>query len=173
MMAKLKRNSLVSGFSGKLGNVVFRQRKDGTTILATPPDFSNRVFSEEQLKTQSRFQQATAYAKVAAKAEPSYAALAQNTPSNAYNLALSDWFHGPVIHEVARYPARLRIDASDNVLVAKVVVTISDEGGQTLEQGEAALVNGAWWEYATTAPDQARILVEAFDLAGNVTRQEA
>ena len=172
-MAKLKRTSLVSGFSGKVGNVVFRQRKDGTTILSTPPDFSNRVFSEGQLHTQSRFQQASAYAKVAARAEPLYAALAQNTPFNAYNLAVSDWFHAPVIHEVARYPGRIRIDASDNVLVTKVVITISDERGQTLEQGEAKLINDAWWEYATTAPGEAKITVEAFDLAGNLTRQEA
>jgi hypothetical protein len=169
-MAKLKRNSSVAGFSGKVGNVVFRRRKDGTTILSTLPDFSDRVFSEGQLNTQSRFQQASAYAKVAAKAQPIYAALAQNTPSNAYNLALSDWYRAPVIHKVARYPGRIRIDATDNVLVSKVVVTISDAQGQTLEQGEAVLINDAWWEYATTAPGEAKITVEAFDLAGNVTR---
>jgi hypothetical protein len=173
-MAKVKNNLVTEGLSGKVGKrLVFRQLRDGSTVLCTTPDFTDRVFSEGQLTHQNRFQQASAYAKVAAKTTLLYAKLAPARNTNAYNLALSDWFHGPVIHEVGRYPGRIRIDASDNVLVTKVVVTIVDEQGQTLEQGEATLVNGAWWEYTATAPDQARIIVEAFDLAGNIARCEA
>jgi hypothetical protein len=65
------------------------------------------------------------------------------------------------------------VDATDNVLVTKVVITISDEQGQILEQGEAGLIDDAWWEYATSASTDGNILVEAFDLAGNVTKYEA
>ena len=55
--------------------------------------------------------------------------------------------------------------------VAKVRVTIFDEEGNTLEQGDAARVYDAWWEFKTRT--KGNILVEAWDLAGNVTKQEA
>jgi len=77
---------------------------------------------------------------------------AKQTHQPAYNLALSDWFHPPVIHEVTRDPSHLRVDATDIVLVTKVIVTISDEQGQILEQGEAGPINDAWQEYATSDP---------------------
>jgi hypothetical protein len=64
-----------------------------------------------------------------------YAELAPARGTNACNLALSDWFNPPVIHEVTRQAGRIRVDATDNVLVAKVVVSISDEERQILEQG--------------------------------------
>ncbi len=36
---------------------------------------------------------------------------------------------------------------------------------------QAGPVNDAWWKYETEVPGN--VLVQAFDLAGNVTRQEA
>jgi hypothetical protein len=170
-MAKVKPNSPIASLSGKLGDkLVFRQRKDGTTIVTVMPDFSDRVFSEGQLATQSRFKEASAYAKVAAKTQPVYAELAERTHQAAYNLALSDWFRAPVIHEVRRLEGRLRVQASDNVLVTRVVVTLLDEQGQTLEQGEAMRVNDAWWEFLTLT--QGHVIAEAWDPAGNVTKYE-
>ena len=65
---------------------------------------------------------------------------------------------------------RIRVKATDNVQVAKVRITILNEQGETLEQGEASLVYGPWWEYETL--EQGSLLVEAFDLAGNRTWQE-
>jgi hypothetical protein len=57
--------------------------------------------------------------------------------------------------------------------VAKVRITILDEQGQRLEQGEAVQVNDAWWELETAAPTEGKVTVEAFDLAGNCTKHEA
>jgi hypothetical protein len=57
--------------------------------------------------------------------------------------------------------------------VAKVRITILDEQGQRLEQGEAVQVNDAWWELETAAPTEGKVTVEAFDLAGNSTKHEA
>src|SRR5215211_9547271 len=156
-MAKVKHNLFTQGLSGKYGNLVFRQMKDGTTVVASLPDFSDRVLSDEQLGHQSRFKQASAYAKIAAKTQPIYKELTQNTSSNPYNLALSDWFNPPVINAVTRQANTILVDAKDNVLITKVVVTIFDKQGQILEQGEAALINDAWWEYAASAPTEAKI----------------
>jgi hypothetical protein len=48
----------------------------------------------------------------------------------------------------------------------------SDEQGKALEEGEAAQVFGAAWrEFETRS--EGNILVEVWDLAGSVARQEA
>ena len=49
---------------------------------------------------------------------------------SAYNMALSDISHPPVIHHIL-------VQASDEVLVAKVNVSVSDEHGRLLEWLEA------------------------------------
>jgi hypothetical protein len=114
--------------------------------------------------------QAAAYAKVASKENPIYAQKARGTAKNAYNLALRDWFKAPVIHRIMWEQGNVRVDAHDDVMVTKVTVTILDEAGQPLERGEAELTLGVWWDYH--AANSGRIRVEAWDLAGNVTRQE-
>jgi hypothetical protein len=164
-MAKVKNNNFTTGLSGKFGNIIFRQMKDGTTVVSAAPDFTDRVFSEAQLDTQSRFQQASAYARAAAREIPLYAQLAEGTSKNAYNVALSDWYHSPVIHQVTVQEGRIHVEATDNVLVSNVRLSISDEQGQTLEQGEAARISESLWEYRTATLGD--VLVEAFDLAGN------
>ena len=169
-MAKVKNNTLTEGLSGKIGGrLVFRQMRDGSTVVCAAPDFSNRVFSDGQLAHQSRFQQAAAYARVAAKTHPIYAKLAQRTMKPAYNITLSDWFHPPVIHAIKRQAGCIRVEAADNVLVDKVFVMILDEEGKTLEKGQAVQVNDAW-EYVSATEGKA--IAEAWDLAGNAVKQE-
>jgi hypothetical protein len=162
---------IISGVSGSLGPDYYaRIRKDGRTIISKKPDFDNRQFSEAQLNVQRGMQQAAAYAKVASKENPIYAQKAAGTAKNAYNLALRDWFKPPVIHRIVWEQGNVRVGARDDLIVTKVTITILDEAGQTLEQGEAELWMGVWWEYH--AANSGRIRVEAWDLAGNVTRQE-
>ena len=55
-------------------------------------------------------------------------------------------------------------------MVTRVTVSILDEEGNCLEQGEAELQQGVRWVYNTVI--SGCVLVEAWDLAGNVTRQE-
>lgn len=152
------------------GALVLRHMRDGRTIIATRPDYSNHEWTEGQKLHHSRFQEAVAYAKHASRAEPLYAQLAAGTAKNAYNLALSDWFHPPVIHAIMRLPGVIRVGVTDNVQVTEVRVTISDEENRLLEQGQAVQVNDISWEYPTTTPGLAR--VEACDLAGNIARGE-
>jgi hypothetical protein len=141
-----------------------------------PPGGTRRsaghVWTPDQSAHHSRFRQASAYARSASKTTPLYAELAKGTAKNAYNIALSDWFKAPVIHRVWRLADRIRVEASDNVLVTRVVITISDEQGRVLEQGEAVRIDDVGWEYITSTPQGATVIAEAFDLAGNVARQE-
>ena len=170
-MAKVKQNIVVQGISGTLGkNLVFRHLKDGSTIISIKQDFSKRVFSKRQLTHQSHFQEAAAYARQAAKTNPIYAELAKGTMNNAYNIAVSDWFNPPVIHQIKHQNGRILIEASDKVLVSKVLVMILDSEENVVEQGEAVFVKDMKWEYVSAT--EGSIRVEAWDLAGNVTRQE-
>lgn len=168
-MAKAKKNVVIRGLQGKIGGLVFREMPDGSTRVSAAPDFSRREFSEGQEAHQTRFREASAYAKNASKREPIYAEIASGTVKSPYNIALSDWFHPPVIHEVVRKDGLVRIRASDNVKVASVRVSVLDESGRVSERREAREVDERWWECAYNAE---RIRVEARDLAGNVTRWE-
>jgi hypothetical protein len=170
-MAKVKRNMIISGVSGSLGEDYYaRITRDGRTIISRKPDFSNRQFSEGQLNVQSRTKQAAAYAKVASKENPIYAKKAAGTSRNAYNLAIRDWHRPPVIDRIQWDAGRVRVSAYDDMMVTGVRVSILDDTGQCLEQGEAELVMGVWWDYQTA--NKGIIRVEARDLAGNVAQQE-
>jgi hypothetical protein len=167
-MAKVKSNVLVRGLSGKFADqVVFRHMKDGRTIVADIPDFSNRELSPDQKEHHERFRQAAAYAKPASKSEPLYAKLAAGTAKNAYNIAFGDWFNPPVIQSVDIADGVIRILAHDDVRVVGVRVMILDGEGKVLEQGEAVLLDGDQWEYMPTATG--KVVVDARDMAGNVT----
>ncbi|HET6596468.1 MAG TPA: hypothetical protein VFG81_12655 [Anaerolineales bacterium] len=170
-MAKVKKNMIISGVSGSLGPDHYaRITKDGRTIISQKPDFGNRQFSEAQLNTQNRTKQAADYAKVASRENPIYAKKAAGTSKNAYNIAFRDWRKPPIIDRIEWRDGKVRVDAYDDTMVTGVVVTILNEEGQCLEQGEAELVLGIWWEYRPAK--KGRIHIEARDMAGNVTRQE-
>ena len=167
-MAKVKDNLVLRGLSGSLGkDLMLRRLRDGRTILCVKPDFSNRKFSDGQISHQQRFREAAAYARKAAKDEPLYAELAAGTMKSAYNVALSDWFNPPVIRRMERIGNMIRILASDDVRVKRVWVILLD-GEQVLEQGEATLAGGDWWEYAIQTRGDT-LIVKVQDLPGNVT----
>ena len=171
-MAKAANNIVLDGVSGKLGGMVIRQMRDGSIRLSARPDFRDRQFSNRQKDHQKRFKEAAAYARQAAQTEPIYAELAGRTMRNAYNIALSDWFHPPAINCVERIGETIRVEASDNVKVAKVRVRILDEKGKVVEEGDAIRrdpeLRPERWEYISNIEGQ--IVVEARDLAGNRTR---
>jgi hypothetical protein len=172
-MAKAANNLLLRGVSGKLRGMVIRQMRDGSIRLSAPPDFSKRQFSNAQKDQQKRFKQVAAYARQAAQLQPVYAELAGSTMKTAYNIALSDWFNPPVIHWIERRGETIRVEASDNVRVAKVRVKILDEKGEVVEEGDAIQrdpeIRPEQWEYASNTEGHT-ILAEAWDLAGNATR---
>jgi len=167
-MAKVVMNELMKALSGQIGGLVFRQMPNGDVLVSMAPNFSRRKFSKGQKKHQQSFREAAAYARSAAKTQPIYAELAKGTLT-AYNIAVSDWFNPPVIHKVQQKDGRILIEASDNVMVTKVVVTVRDDQGAVLEKGEATRGEGNWWEYI---PKTIRntITTEAWDLARNVTK---
>ena len=63
------------------------------------------------------------------------------------------------------------MQATDNVQVTRLLITISDEHGNTLEHGESVLAAEDWWEYKLAA--QGSLLAQAFELPGNVAKANA
>jgi hypothetical protein len=51
-------------------------------------------------------------------------------------------FNPPVIYAIERRGKLIRMEASDNMMVAKVLVTILDAEGKALEQGQAMQAEG-------------------------------
>ena len=171
-MAKFTTNELIRGLRGQVDGLVFRPMPDGTSWVSTVPDFSRRKCSPQQKEHQQRFRRAIAYARQAARTQPVYAGLAQGTMMTAYNIAISDWFNPPVIHGVECHENEILVDASDNVRVVKIVVTVLDEAGTVLEKGEATRPVGDCWTYVPQRVGKT-VIAEAYDLAGNVARFES
>jgi hypothetical protein len=165
-MAKIKKNTLLQGLSGKVGDLVFRQMPDGSTAVSAKPDFSERVCSQAQIDQQGRFKLAQAYASQA-KSQAVYVEHARQHKKRAYNLALADWLRPPVIHSIERQGGRIRVQASDNMQVTKVEVRILDGEGKVVEQGQAEQTDPLCWEYA--AEVEGAVEASAWDLAGNKT----
>jgi len=162
---------------GKLGNLIFRKLKDGTIVVSSAQPKKNarqkRRAKEKRSLAQrahnDRFTEASAYGK-AAQFDPVYQDLAAASPMmTAYNFAVSDWCHAPEIHGIEHKNGRIRVQATDNVMVTRVRVTVLDEDGGTVETGEAVKKRGDWWEFATQAQGRT-VTAEAWDLPKHVTR---
>ena len=177
-MTRVTLHGTVKSLRGKTGNLVFRELPDGTTVMSSGQPKMNRRQkrranerrSARQKEHNSRFQEAVFYARPAAKTEPLYAELAAVTPTwTAYNHAMHDWFHAPQIGCLAQEDGYILVEASDDVLVTRMKVTILDNEGCVLETGEAVRGEGDWWEFVSPAVGKT-VIAEARDLPGNVTK---
>jgi hypothetical protein len=177
-MTIVELDGTVQGLRGKIGNLIFRQLPNGTTVMSQgQPQKNSRQKkrakerrSPRQKEHNSRFQQAAFYARRAARTEPVYAELAALTPMwTAYNHALHDWFHAPQIGCVTQQDGCILVEATDSVQVTRVRVTILDGEGQVLGAGEALRAADGWWEFASRATGKT-VVAEAWDLPGNVTK---
>ena len=157
--------------SSNLCGWIFCQIKDGSFLVSSISVFNFRKFSREQGDQGQPFQEASAYARRAAHAQPVYIELAKAMKLTPYNIALSDRMNPPVIHRILYRNDRIFVEASDNVMVAKLEIMIWDEQGEIVEQGEVVRVQGDWWEYLPECTAR-KISAAAWDLAGNVTRVE-
>ena len=83
-MTKVLFHGSIQGFRGRIGNMIFRQLPDGTTVVTeAPPKKNSRQKKRAKLRRSAaqkahndRFQEASAYARWASKTQPIYAGLA-------------------------------------------------------------------------------------------------
>lgn len=184
-MTKIKNNPLLKGASGMLGDVIVFREYRGKLIMANRPK-KGETPTEQQRIAKQRFIRAVHYGKQQiadplTKAE--YATAIGNRSPSAYSAAVNDYLTAPVIDlvDVSGYHGSvgdvIAITASDFKVVA-VRVTITDNTGALIEQGEALLQPGALdgWRYTATADNVAlagtKIVVSVSDKPGNVTSAE-
>jgi hypothetical protein len=170
-MAIVDLNDLFKTLRGKIGGLVFRRMPDGSIVVSGAPLRRKKKGTPGQKAYRRTFTERTQFAKWAAREYPVYARLAAERPMiSAYNMALADSSHPPVIHRILRKDGRILVQASDDVMVEKVNVSVSDEHGKLLEWLEAVRLEGDWWEAVPRV--EGRVAAQAWDIPGNRARLE-
>lgn len=185
-MTKIINNPLLKGASGMLGGAVVFRLVRGNLIMAKRPA-KPRVLTDHQRNAKAKFLRGVEYARKQL-ADPvtraEYAAGITDRKFSAFLVALTDSLTAPRIDQVniSQYGGakgdKIAIRATDDFKVTSVHVTISDNAGVVVEQGEAVLAPGAideWYYTATTFNTSiggAKIKIAAYDKPGNVAVSE-
>jgi len=179
-------NIVTEGLSGKILQLVFRQR-GGKTIVSHRPEKREHIASAAQAMVRSSFKAAVQYAKAAmtdAATRLAYLAKAEKGQT-AFNVAVADFFHAPeiILIDTGQYTgssgSRILAAVTDDFKVQSVTVRIKDAGGQLIETGNAvALADGLHWQYDATVLNGnstgSIISITAKDMPGHsVTKEQA
>lgn len=183
-MARSTNNLITLGLHGLIGDMLVFRTRNGKTFVSAKPKERTGELSEAQQAHNSKFQQATLYAK-AITADPFMKEAyreASKSGAPAYNVAVADFFHAPDIHSVdlSNYSGKIddtiAIIVSDDFRVKEVTVKIINADGTVVEQGSADLVSADTWLYRAKAEnislDGDKIEIKASDLPGNISVKE-
>jgi hypothetical protein len=156
-MAKSVPNPSTGNLKGRIGKLVYYELH-GKPCVRSVPDRKEPPTSAEK-NNQNRFRAASKFAHFTLsdpKQKARYLEAGAKTGSSAYNVAVSDFMHAPVITEVdltgytGRAGQSIRILAEERMIGAMAVnVVIADQSKVLLEQGAAKVEdNGLTWSYA-------------------------
>jgi len=185
-MAKVGKNIVTTGMTGKMGDLIVFRLSGGQTIVATKPFKSHVELTQAQKVQQRKFQHAVLYGKSifsnpALKAQ--YQAKA-NEKESAYNVAVADFLNAPDIDEidVSNYTGQagstIRVSVTDDFMVTGVQVEIYTDDGELVETGDAVQdANLSDWLFTATVSNGSiagdKIVIKAYDLPGNLTQMES
>ena len=185
-MAKIKGNHVMANVRGMFGKqIVFKERLGTPYVAAPPSENKRRVATDQEQGNRNRFGDAVEFGRQAVRdpeLKKEYAALAKKGQT-AYNVAVSDARLPPNINSLLTqgYTGKpgscILIQATDNVKVKRVQVTILDAAMTLIEQGDATDNGDNFnWIYATTVLVEniakCKIEVRAYDTAGNITMKD-
>lgn len=169
-MARVTLKNPVIALGGRLAGMIFASRSDDTAMDNTAPN-SHKQHHPNQAQTNQEQNFRKAFGDSTNGIHPIYEELAKATHKSVYSIALSDRMQAPVIHRILLRGDSILVQASDNVMVAKVEVHVVGEQGEILERGEGIRLKGDWWEYIPSYAG-VKITAAAWDFAGNVTKAE-
>ena len=170
-MAKVDLSQYLKNLRGKVGDFVFRLMPDGSTVVSILPKKKRKSSPAQKTYRHETFPERVQWARMAQHEYPIYAELAADLPMiTAFNLAIKDISHPPVIYRVLREDGRILVNAWDEISVAGVRVMVHDEQGRLLESGDAVQQQKNWWEYVPKA--EGRISASAWDIPGNKVHRE-
>jgi len=101
-MAKVAKNLILHGASGKIGDQIVIRQRGGKVILSQAPGEREGEPSEAQKTQRAKFQQAIIYGKTQmtdAEAKAGYEAKASGMRT-AFNVAVADFLHAPDVDEI-------------------------------------------------------------------------
>jgi hypothetical protein len=179
-MAKVKDNILLQGFSGTIGKSLTFRQIGGQTFVSNYQKAPTGEPTEKAVAARTRFAEATAYARRVVK-DPELKAMYQakvQGGQRAFNIAVMDAMQPPVVENIqvenfqGRAGNEIKVRATDDFKVDKVVISVYSHTGELLEQGNAGLKeNSDHWIYHLTQniPVLAgsKITAVASDLPGN------
>jgi len=173
-MAKVKKNPILKGLSGRIGNLVFKEYGDKTVVCQRPVHDPKREPTGGEARQRTRIKEAAAKAKsVLAKEEGNayYQAARQRLgKQSAYHTAVYDFFGMPEVVSVQLgTEGDVLIQVKDNVGVQQVKVETSGGSGLA-EPLEAEPCNQWRWPLNGAGPWQIRVSAE--DGMGNTGEWE-
>jgi hypothetical protein len=180
-MAKIKDNVMVKGFSGTIGKQLTFRQIGGQTFVSNYQKAPAVAATEKKLAAQARFGIATAYARRAVK-DPELKVLYQalvKGGQRAFNIAMRDSLNAPVVESIlaenyhGHVSDQITVQATDDFKVASVVVSIYNQSGDLIEEGNATVQKDEEmkWLYKVQQENPglagSRIIAVATDLPGN------
>jgi len=180
-MAYAKNNKLVEGWSGKLANLLFRQR-NGKTFISMAPAMPTGERSSWQKDNSNKFQIACAYARLVKNDVVLWEMYRSARQGNqtATNVAIKDFYTAPEIQSVLLPPPgsqSLLVKVTDIIRVYEVEISIIYNSLEAPEIGTATYAGtGDQWVYNILSTQLlqpgSRICVRARDFPGNTTLRE-
>lgn len=179
-MAKQTGDTLLEGFSGKIGSQLVVRKTNRGLVLGVRPK-SEAAETEKQKKWRETFALAVAYASGVQK-EPVYQDMAKKRDLSGFNVATADFLHPPELSEsfLDAYNGKvgdiIKVRAVDDVKVTTVGIIIVDSENAVIEEG--SMVQDAkdktLWSYTATkdaTTNHVKLLVDIADLPGHITRE--
>lgn len=180
-MARIVKNIVMEGVSGKLGKLIVFKQLRGKTIISAKG--ISTVKSPKQQERMEQFKMAAKYAKEAtAKKDMKefYRRGVTDRKHTPYLVAIADFLNAPEIHQVdiSRYNGginqKINVIVTDDFMVDKVIVEISLADGSNIESGSAEDIgDGTTWVYSSAIDISSTVEIQvkavAYDLPGNVT----
>ena len=184
-MAVSYNNVITSGYSGRVGDVVFRNY-NGKSVMAKRPDCSKVIKSERQLEFNDKFKRAVKYGQYVIKNPELTAYYKRKRPDmDPYHAAISDYLSRPVIErvDVGDYQGLpgnvVTVSVWDKWGIEGVDMVIFNALGEVLECGAAVprqFSGNTEWNYTATVENvdfkSSRILVRVKDRPGNVVEAD-
>jgi hypothetical protein len=183
-MAQVKLNKIIEGFSGRVGEIVFRTYR-GKTYFGQRPSKPQKE-SEGQRNTRTKFKLATEYAKLMMKDLERKAYYTKKAKKlalpNAYTAAITDYMRKPEIRRIdaSKYNGKpgdhITILASKkDFKIDRVSVIVTSQDDVLLEQGSAEYSAAGIWHYqcSLTSPPGGsgyKIFVTAADEQGQLSQ---
>jgi hypothetical protein len=168
--------------SGMLGEIISIRKVGGRVIITNRPKRKMGKQSNKQRAYHEKFREASRYASLQMAQEETrvlYTNGITTRKRSVYLVAMSDYFNAPHVNYFDALNYRgvigdpIRVNASDDFMVAKVKITITNAAGVVIEEGEALphAMRVHLWEYTATATNPSlagtTIRAVAYDRPGN------